>query len=68
VRQAPSAGPPSAEDESLAQASRTATRGPADALAPLQFFNRRGAPETFNPGQTWIEALPKYSTASWPVH
>lgn len=36
-----------------------------DTLAPLQFLNRQGTPVTFNPGQTWIEVLPQYSTAAW---
>jgi hypothetical protein len=36
-----------------------------DALAPLQFLNRQGRPVKLNPGQTWIEVLPQYSSASW---
>jgi hypothetical protein len=39
-----------------------------DALAPLQFLNRQGTPVQFNPGQTWIEVLPVYSTAAWTFH
>jgi hypothetical protein len=36
-----------------------------DPLAPLQFLDRSGAPVRFNPGQTWVEVLPTYSTAAW---
>jgi hypothetical protein len=36
-----------------------------DALAPLQFYDRRGGLQRFNPGQTWIEGLPQHSTATW---
>ncbi len=39
-----------------------------DALAPLQFLNRQGKPEKFNPGQTWIDVLPLHSTATWTSH
>jgi hypothetical protein len=39
-----------------------------DALAPLQFLDRHGTPVKFNPGQTWIEVLPGYSTATWTFH
>lgn len=39
-----------------------------DALAPLQFLDRHGRPVQFNPGQTWIEVLPTYSTATWAGH
>jgi hypothetical protein len=35
-----------------------------DALAPLQFFNPDGTLVRFNPGQTWIEVLPKASMAT----
>jgi hypothetical protein len=33
--------------------------------APLQFLDQHGQEMTFNPGQTWVEVLPKGSTASW---
>jgi hypothetical protein len=36
-----------------------------DAQAPLQFLTRAGKPVKFNPGQTWIEVLPQFSTAHW---
>ena len=39
-----------------------------DQLAPLRFLDRHGRPIAFNPGQTWIEVLPKYSTAGWNFH
>jgi hypothetical protein len=35
-----------------------------DAQAPLQFLTRTGTPVSFNPGQTWIEVLPQYSSAT----
>jgi Protein of unknown function (DUF3048) N-terminal domain/Protein of unknown function (DUF3048) C-terminal domain len=40
----------------------------SDALAPLQLLNRQGRPVRFNPGQTWIEALPLNSNATWTFH
>jgi hypothetical protein len=49
----------------------TVTRGTweqKDQLAPLRFLDRIGRPVAFNPGQTWIEVLPTYSTASWSFH
>jgi hypothetical protein len=36
-----------------------------DPLAPLQLLNGHGVPVELNPGQTWIEVLPTYSTATW---
>jgi hypothetical protein len=36
-----------------------------DQFAPLQFFDRHGREVAFNPGQTWVEVLPKYSQATW---
>src|SRR5437763_14877396 len=39
-----------------------------DPLAPLQLLDSRGGPMKFDPGQTWIEVLPKDSTAVWTSH
>ncbi len=39
-----------------------------DQFAPLRFLDRHGRPVAFNPGQTWIEVLPKYSEATWTFH
>lgn len=37
-----------------------------DQFAPLQFFDEHGQEMALNPGQTWIEVLPKGSTtATW---
>jgi hypothetical protein len=35
-----------------------------DGFAPLRFFDRRGREVAFNPGQTWIEVVPRNSGSS----
>jgi hypothetical protein len=35
--------------------------------APIKFFDRGGKEEAFNPGQTWIEAVPPSSHVTWTV-
>lgn len=38
-----------------------------DQNAPLKFFDRGGREVAFNPGQTWIEAVPPSSRITWTV-
>lgn len=38
-----------------------------DQNAPLKFIDRTGHEVAFNPGQTWIEAVPPSSQVSWTV-
>jgi hypothetical protein len=35
--------------------------------APLRFYDARGHQVVFNPGQTWIEAVPPGSPMQWTV-
>jgi len=37
----------------------------ANQFAPLRFLDRGGRQIAFNPGQTWIEAVPASSKATW---
>ncbi|MBV9282816.1 MAG: DUF3048 domain-containing protein [Chloroflexi bacterium] len=36
-----------------------------DMYAPLRFYNRRGRQVAFNPGQTWVEVVPRSSSFTW---
>jgi hypothetical protein len=36
-----------------------------DPNSPLRLLDRKGRPESFNPGQSWIEVMPSSSPASW---